>query len=70
MTLADILSCAYLEDEPNSDDLSEDLICAVNIVLNSLSLSDAKLKALQQATIADPVMIKLQGVIRLGWPNN
>ena len=70
MTLADTLSRAYLEDEPNSDNLSEDLICAVNMVLNNLPVSDAKLKAIQQATRADPVMTKLQNVIRLGWPNN
>ena len=42
-TLTDILSCAYLENEPNSVELSEDLINAVNIVLNSLPESDAKL---------------------------
>ena len=60
MTVADTLSRAYLEDEPNSDDLSEDLICAVNMVLNNLPVSDAKLQAIQQATKADPFMTKLQ----------
>jgi len=40
------------------------------MVLNSLPVSDAKLKALQHATRVDPVMTKLQDIIRLGWPNN
>ena len=30
MVLADTLSRAYFEDEPHSEDFSEDLICAVN----------------------------------------
>ena len=70
MTVTDTLSRAYLEDEPNFDELSENLIYAVNMVLNNLPVSDAKLQAIQQATKADPVMTKLQDVITLGWPNN
>ena len=70
MTVTDTLSRAYLEDKPNSDDLSKDLIYALNMVLNNLPVSDAKLQAIQQATKADPVMTKLQDVITLGWPNN
>ena len=58
MTVTDTLSRAYLEDEPNSDELSENLIYAVNMVPNNLPVSDAKLQAIQQATKADPVMTK------------
>ena len=70
MLLADTLSCAYLEDELASQELSEDLICAVNQVMSNLPVSDAKLEAIRQATASDPVMLKLKETLRLGWPAN
>ena len=46
MLLADTLSRAYLEDEPPSEDLGEDLVCAVNQVISNLPVSDAKLEVI------------------------
>ena len=68
--LADTLSRAYLDDEPASEDLNEDLICAVNQVLNYLLVSDTKLNMIRQATASDPIMLKLQDTLRCGWPDN
>ena len=70
MLLADTLSHTYLEDEPASEDLSEDLISAVNQVMSNLPVSDAKLEAIRQATVSDPVIIKPQETLKLGWPAN
>ena len=70
MLLADTLSRAYLEDEPPSEDLGEDLVCAVNQVISNLPVSDAKLEVIRQATANDPVMLKLQDTIKCGWPTN
>ena len=70
MLLADTLSRAYLDDEPASEDLNEDLICAVNQVLNYLPVSDTKLNMIRQATASDPIMLKLQDTLRCGWPDN
>jgi len=43
MLLADTLSRAYLEDEPPLEELGEDLICAINQVINNSPVSDDKL---------------------------
>ena len=59
MVLADTLSRAYLEDEPHSEDLSENLICTVNQVISNLPASDKKLEVIRQVTANDPVMLKL-----------
>ena len=38
--------------------------------MSNLPVSDAKLEAIRQATANDPVMIKLQETLKLGWPAN
>ena len=70
MTLADALSRAYLDNVSTPDDLSEDLVCAVNSVMNNLPISDPKLEAIRLARANDPTMVTLQSVITSGWPEN
>ena len=38
--LADTLSRAYINDKPESTDLEEDLICAVNLIVSNLPVYD------------------------------
>ena len=40
MILADTLSCAYINTKPDNTDLEDDLICAVNLIVNNLPVSD------------------------------
>ena len=50
---ADTLSRAYVKSSSHNDDLKEDLVCAVNLVIENLPVSDPKLKAIQDATEND-----------------
>ena len=70
MTLADTLSRAYLDNVSTPDDLSEDLVCAVNSVINNLPISDPKLEAIRLACANDPTIVTLQSAITSGWPEN
>ena len=47
MILADTLSRAYLNAKPESNDLEDDLICAVNLIVNNLPVSDPKLQEIR-----------------------
>ena len=49
MTLADTLLHAYLENEQISESFLEDIVYAVNSVINHLPISDPKLEAIQLA---------------------
>ena len=64
MILADTLSHAYINAKPQSNDLEDDLICAVN----NLPVSDPKLQEIRSATGKDSTMITLRNTIRSGWP--
>ena len=66
IVLPDTLSCAYLDDKPHSDDLSEDLFYSVNQVISNLPVSDAKLEVIRQATASDPAMLKLHTLLNVG----
>ena len=49
MILADTLSRAYINDKPENTDLEEDLICAVNLIVSNLPVSDPKLTEIRSA---------------------
>ena len=68
MVLADTLSRAYIKGKPESNELEDDLICAVNLVVNNLPVSDPKLQEIRSATEQDPTLVKLKNTIQLGWP--
>ena len=68
MILADTLSRAYINDKPESTDLEEDLICAVNLIVSNLPVSDPKLTEIRSATERDTTMMRLKNTIRSGWP--
>lgn len=70
MTLADTLSRTYLDHDSTSGNLNEDLVGAVNSVINNLAISDPKLEAICLACASDHTMIKLQDTITSGWPEN
>ena len=63
MVLADTLSRAYINDKPESSDLEEDLICAVNLIVSNLPVSDPKLTEIRTATEQDTVMMRLKNTI-------
>ena len=67
MVLADTLSRAYIKGNPDID-LEEDLICAVNLVMDNLPVSDPKLKTIHDATENDSTMTKLRNTMKYGWP--
>jgi len=62
--LADTLSCAYLHTQKS---FNEDIVCAVNSVINNLPISDPKLEL---ACASNPTMVNLQSTITSGWPEN
>ena len=68
MILADTLSRAYIKGNPDTDNLEEDLVCAVNLVIDNLPVSDPKLKAICDATENDSTLTKLKDTIQAGWP--
>ena len=68
MILADTLSRAYINDKPENTDLEEDLICAVNLIVSNLPVSDPKLTEIRSATEQDTTMMRLKNTIRSGWP--
>ena len=72
MILADALSRAYINAKPESNDLEDDLICdlicAVNLSVNNLSVSYPKLQEIRSATGQDSTMMTLRNTIRSGWP--
>ena len=67
MVLADTLSRAYIKGNPDIG-LEEDLICAVNLVMDNLPVSDPKLKAIRDATENNSTMTKLRDIIKYGCP--
>ena len=68
MILADTLSHACINDKPNNTDLEEDLICAVNLIMSDLPVSDPKLREIRNAKEQDTTMMRLKNTIRSGWP--
>ena len=68
MILADTLSRAYINACPDSDNLEEDLVCAINLLVNNLPVSDPKLEEIRNATAQDTTMMTLKGTIESGWP--
>ena len=68
MILADTLSRAYINVKPDSTDLEEDLICAVNFIVSNLPVSDPKMTEIRSATEQDTTMIRLKNTIQSGWP--
>ena len=65
--LVDTPSFAYIKGTPDSD-FEEDLVCAVSLVMDNLTVSDPKLKAICDATEKDLTMTKLQDTITHSWP--
>ena len=63
MIFADILSCTYINSRPNKD--LEDLMYAVNSVMDNLPISDHKLKVIREN---DSTLTKLKDTIKSGWP--
>ena len=68
MILADTLSRAYVNANPESGDLEEDLICVVNLIVSNLPVSNPKLQVIRNATEQDSTMMKLKDTIQSGWP--
>ena len=69
MILADTLSRAYTNDnDANSDNLEEDLVCAVNLIVDNLPVSDPKLQQIREVTEHDVTMTILRSTIKSGWP--
>ena len=68
MILADIWSRAYVNANLDSDNLEEDLVCAVKLVVNYLPISDPKLEEIRSATEHDTTMTMLSNTIKSGWP--
>ena len=68
MILADMLSRAYVNTDSDSENLEEDLVCAVNLVVNNLPVSDPKLEEIRSATEQDSTMTILRNTIKSGWP--
>ena len=68
MILADTLSRAYINAKPESNDLEDDFICAVNLPVNNLPVSDPKLQEIRSATGQDSTIMTLRNTIRSGWP--
>ena len=69
MVIADTLSRAYIPHTP-SDDLEEELDCAVHMVLEKSSATDKGLQNVRKNTETDHTLQKLKGFIRTGWPDN
>ena len=67
MILADTLSRAYVNANSESGDLEEDLICAINLIVNNLPASNPKLQEIHNTTEHDSTMMKLN-TIQSGWP--
>ena len=63
MILADTLSRAYINAKPESNDLEDDLICAVNLIVNNLPVSDPKLQEIHCSTGQDSMMMTLRNTI-------
>ena len=63
MILADTLSRAYINAKPESNDFEDDLICAVNLVVNNLPVSDPKLQEICSATGQDSTMMTFRNTI-------
>ena len=55
---------------PPSDDLEEDLDCAVHMVLEKSSATDKGLQKVKKNTETDHSLQRLQGFIRTGWPDS
>ena len=68
--MADTLSRAFINDEDSkTNNLEQDLICAVNFVLSNAPISDPKLEEVRRATRQDPNMNRLQEMIISRWPD-
>ena len=69
MVIADTLSRVHIPYTP-SDDLEEDLDCAVHMVLENSYATDKDLQNVRKNTETDHSLQRLQGFIRTGWPDN
>ena len=69
MVIADTLSRAYIPYTP-SDDLEEELNCAVHMVLEKSSATYKGLQNVRKNTETDHSLQRLQSFIRTGWPDN
>ena len=68
MILADALSRihAYINDKSEN---TEDLICAVNLIVSNLTVSDPmQADEMCSATEQDTTVMRLKNTIRSGWP--
>lgn len=66
LVIPDMLSRAYIKD--NRDNMSDDIECFVNMVIQNKPVSDSKLEQIKHESKHDVVMSKLKDVIRDGWP--
>jgi len=66
MILADTLSRAYVNSYQESDILEENLVCAINLIVNNLPVSDPKLEEIHSATTQDSTMVTLKSTIKSG----
>ena len=66
MILADTLSRmhAYINDKSES---TEDLICAVNLIVSNLTVSDPKLMEMCSATEQNTTVMRLKNTNQSGW---
>ena len=55
---------AYINDKSES---TENLICAVNLIVTNLTVSDPKLMEMCSATEQDTTVMRLKNTIRWGW---
>ena len=67
MILADALSRMHACINDKSEN-TEDLICAVNLIVSNLTVSDPKLMEMYSATEQDTTVMRLMNTIQSGWP--
>ena len=68
LVVSDMLSRAYIKD--NRDNMNDDIECFINMVINSMLVSDKKLEEIKVETEKDDKLSIVRQFIREGWPEN
>ena len=68
LVVSDMLSRAYITD--NRDNMSNDIECFINMVINSMPVLDKKLEEIKVETKKDDKLSIVRQFIREGWPEN
>lgn len=69
LLVADALSRAHESNNVYSDNTTEDVVEAyIHMIMNTMPVSDAKMREIRQQTADDATMQALQDIILKGWP--